>query len=70
MRAAKVQIYPARRGLIGRKQWRARVVAANGKTLFVSAESYNNRGDLVQVVDQLFPNLPREGVMRDHGDAL
>lgn len=60
--ADKLQIYRARRGLIGRTQYRARVIAGNGKRLFVSAEGYNNLGDLLKITDRLFPNLMREGV--------
>jgi uncharacterized protein YegP (UPF0339 family) len=58
----KVQIYRARRGLMRRTQYRARVVAPNGRVLFISAESYNNLGDLITITDRLFPNLMREGV--------
>jgi uncharacterized protein YegP (UPF0339 family) len=67
---ARVHIYAARRGLLGRKQYRARVVAANGKTLFVSAEGYNNRKELLKVVADLFPGLPVDGLPRDEGDVL
>lgn len=62
MRPDHVEIYQSRQGLIGRKQYRARVVSANGRTLFVSAEGYNNLGDLIAISDRLFPNLQREGV--------
>lgn len=34
----------ARRGVLRRNQWYARIIAANGRVLFTS-ESYNNRGD-------------------------
>lgn len=61
MRPDKVQIYHARRGLLGRKQYRARVVSPNGKALFVSAEGYNNLKDLLAITDRLFPDLMREG---------
>jgi uncharacterized protein YegP (UPF0339 family) len=56
-----VEIYRSRRGMLRRTQWRARVVASNGRALFVSAESYNNVDDLLEIIDRLFPNLPREG---------
>jgi hypothetical protein len=62
MSSDSVQIYRARRGMLRRTQWRARVVAPNGKPLFVSSESYNNVDDLLEIVDRLFPSLPREGV--------
>jgi uncharacterized protein YegP (UPF0339 family) len=62
MRPDRVEIYQSRRGLLGRKQYRARVVAPNGKALFVSAEGYNNLKDLLAVSDRLFPNLQRGGV--------
>jgi uncharacterized protein YegP (UPF0339 family) len=58
----RVEIYRARRGVLRRTQWRARVVSSNGKTLFVSAESYNNVDELLAIVARLFPDLPREGV--------
>lgn len=58
----RLQIYQGRRGLLTRKQYRARVVAANGKRLFVSAEGYNNLRDLLAITDRLFPHLQREGV--------
>jgi uncharacterized protein YegP (UPF0339 family) len=57
MNAPRVEIYRARRGMLRRTQWRARVVAANGETLFVSAESYNNVDYLSELCDRLFPDL-------------
>lgn len=62
MKDDKVQIYQARRGLLGRKQYRARVVAPNGKVLFVSAEGYNNLPELLAISDRLFPHLQRGDV--------
>lgn len=62
MRPDRVEIYQARRGGLGRKQYRARVVAPNGKVLFVSAEGYNNVADLLAISDRLFPDLQRGGV--------
>lgn len=62
MRPDKVQIYRAGRGLLRRTQYRARVVAPNGKALFVSAEGYNNLADLLAITDRLFPTLEREFV--------
>jgi hypothetical protein len=47
--------------MLRRPQWRARVVSSNGKTLFVSSESYNNVDELIAICDQLFPDIPREG---------
>lgn len=58
----RLQIYKSRRGLIGRQQYRARVVSKNGRTLFVSAEGYNNLDDLLKISGRLFPHLQREGV--------
>jgi uncharacterized protein YegP (UPF0339 family) len=70
MRPDKVQIYQAKRGLLRRKQYRARVIAPNGKVLLVTAEGYNNLNDLLAVTDRLFPHLMREGDPRDEGDHL
>jgi uncharacterized protein YegP (UPF0339 family) len=50
-------IYKSRRGLLGRTQYRARIVAQNGKTTFVSAESYNNVADLEAALRKLNPDL-------------
>jgi uncharacterized protein YegP (UPF0339 family) len=58
-----VEIYRSRRGVLRRTQWRARVVAPNGRALFVSSESYNNLDELLRIVDRLFPNLPRKGAL-------
>jgi hypothetical protein len=62
VRPDRVQIYQGRRGLLGRKQYRARVVSPNGKVLFVSAEGYSNLDELLAISDRLFPNLQRGGV--------
>jgi uncharacterized protein YegP (UPF0339 family) len=61
-RLDRIEIYRSRRGLLGRTQYRARVVAPNGKALFVSAEGYNNLADLLKISDRLFPDLQRGGV--------
>lgn len=61
-RLDKVQIYRGKRGLLSRTQYRARVVAPNGKVLMTSAEGYNNLDDLLAIIGRLFPNLQREGV--------
>lgn len=54
-----IEIYAGQKWFFGRKQWRARVVAANGfDVLFVSSESYNNRQYLVDLCEDLFPDLP------------
>jgi hypothetical protein len=66
MRPDRVQIYQTRRAGLGRKQYRARVVGPNGKVLFVSAEGYNNRSDLLGICVRLFPDLEQ----RDEGDSL
>lgn len=58
----KVQIYRSNRGKLKRTQYRARVVDKGGRKLFVSAEGYNNLGDLLAITDRLFPDLLREGV--------
>ena len=62
MREDRIQIYEARRGLLRRKQYRARIVAPNGKTLFQSSEGYNNLAELLEITGRLFPHLQREGV--------
>jgi uncharacterized protein YegP (UPF0339 family) len=42
----KGEVYPARRGLLRRRQWRGRVVSIrNGNTILVTPEGYNNRGE-------------------------
>lgn len=51
-------IYRARRGLFKRNQYRARIIATNGKTTFESSESYNNVGDLEDALHELNPALP------------
>lgn len=40
----KLEIY-SRKPLIGRRQWRWRLKAANGKIIGASSESYNNYED-------------------------
>lgn len=62
MKEDRLQIYKSRRGLLLRTQYRARVIAGNGKPLFVSSEGYNNLADLLKITDRLFPHLQREGV--------
>jgi uncharacterized protein YegP (UPF0339 family) len=54
----KVFIYKAKRGLLRRQQYRARIVAGNGRNMFVSSEGYNNLADLEGVVERCFPGLP------------
>lgn len=58
MAGDRIEIYRARRGLLFRAQWRARVLGGNNRVIFVSAESYNNLGDLMKQVERLFPTLP------------
>lgn len=41
------EVYPARRGLMRRKQWRWRLKAANGRIVADSGESYNNKRDCI-----------------------
>lgn len=43
----RAEVYKARRGLIGRTQWRWRYLATNGLTLATSGESYNNLSDAI-----------------------
>lgn len=62
MREDRLQIFTARRGLLRRTQYRARVIAGNGEKLFQSSEGYNNLHDLLKITDRLFPHLQREGV--------
>jgi uncharacterized protein YegP (UPF0339 family) len=54
----RVFIYKAKRGLLRRQQYRARIVAGNGRNLFVSSEGYNNLADLEGVIARCFPGLP------------
>lgn len=58
-RPDKVEIYKSPKRLFLRQQYRARVIAGNGFKLFVSAEGYTNVGDLIEVVDRLFPTLEK-----------
>lgn len=60
MATDEVEIYKGRRGLLSRNQWRARVRSENRNITFVSAEGYNNLGDLERVVARMFPGLPRK----------
>jgi hypothetical protein len=54
-----VEIYPSKRGLLRRKQWRARIISEdNLNRLFISSESYNNRQELIDLVERVFPHLP------------
>ncbi|MDQ3023906.1 MAG: hypothetical protein M3R04_05930 [bacterium] len=56
-----VEVYEGRRGLLLRKQFRARVRSGrNGNILFVTSEGYNNQMDLLNIVGRLFPDLPVE----------
>jgi hypothetical protein len=66
----RIVIYPARRGLLLRRQWRAKVVSQhNGNRLFSSSEGYNNSGDLIRLVEALFPGIPYM-VMDDRPGAI
>jgi uncharacterized protein YegP (UPF0339 family) len=54
----RVFIYKGKRSLFRRSQYRARIVAGNGRNLFVSSEGYNNLADLERVIGNCFPGLP------------
>jgi uncharacterized protein YegP (UPF0339 family) len=53
-------IYKARRGRADRTQYRAKIIAGNGKKIFVTSESYNNPGDIEKQLLALSPTLPIE----------
>lgn len=57
-RARKIYIYAGRMGLLSRKQWRASLIGKNGSdVLFVSGEGYNNRNELVELCQDVFPGV-------------
>jgi hypothetical protein len=57
--AFAVEIYPSKRGLMRRRQWRARVVStSNHFNLFGTTESYNNVEELIDLCERLYPTLP------------
>lgn len=61
LRTRRVEIYAGRRGLKLRKQWYARVISKTtfgDEELFRSSEGYDNREDLLDIVDSLFPGMP------------
>lgn len=43
---AHIQVFTERRKVIGPKQYRWRIVAANGKIIAMSSEGYSNLSDL------------------------
>lgn len=54
-----IEIYSARRGVLSRKQWRARIVSEdNDFRLFISSEGYNNRKELRTLCERVMPHLP------------
>jgi uncharacterized protein YegP (UPF0339 family) len=53
-----IEIYRARRGLLSRNQFRARVVAKNGRTVWILSETYNNKGDVAGMCQRYMPQLP------------
>lgn len=60
-----VEIYPSRRGLLLRRQWRARVVSEhNGRTILASSESYNNREELEDICALILPHVSIRRVPR------
>lgn len=57
----KAQVYPSKRGLLRRKQWRARIVSkANGKRILVTPEGYNNRAECEAAVLSVAPAIEIE----------
>lgn len=48
-----------------RRQWRWRVIAANGKTVADSAEAYVNRSHALEMTRKLFPTLEYEAESED-----
>ena len=53
-----IEIYPGRRGILRRPQWRARIVSdRNGQTIFPSGEGYNNRQELRDICEAVCPHL-------------
>ena len=54
----RFEYYQAKRGLLRRNQWRARV-KSGGDILFVSSEGYNNLQDLLDIANRLFPDIPK-----------
>lgn len=49
----RFELYPARRGLFRRKQWRWRFVTDNGRFIAASGEGYNNRADALHAIELL-----------------
>jgi uncharacterized protein YegP (UPF0339 family) len=47
------EVYPARPGLLLRKQWRWRLRAANGRIIATSGEGYNNRQDCLATLNTI-----------------
>lgn len=47
--------------LDGAREWRWRLLAANGRSVAVSGEGYQNRGDCVEIAQRLFGIEPEEG---------
>lgn len=45
-----MKIIIKRTGLL-RRQWRVRIIASNGKQLFVSGDGYRNRADAIHVAE-------------------
>lgn len=55
----RVEIYAGRKGLLGRKQWYARLVGGDQREpLFRSTEGYNNRKYLQGICAECFPGVP------------
>ena len=56
----KVEIFKARKGFLGRTQYRARTRSrVNGKVGFITGEGYNNLADLERAVDTHFPGAEK-----------
>lgn len=58
------EVYPARRGLLRRKQWRWRLKAGNGE-IVATGEGFNNRADCmasVQLIRDQAGGAPIKGI--------
>jgi uncharacterized protein YegP (UPF0339 family) len=59
------EVYPARRGLLQRKQWAWRLKAGNGRIIAVGGETFNNRRDCLASVQRIrddAPSAPIKGI--------
>lgn len=69
--AFEIEVYPARRGLLLRQQWRARTVSINNrKRITGTLEGYNNRQEVIDIMARLHPTLPIFQVVTGGGRRL